>query len=492
MTTSTVQTSPWPTAHGYTPEDHDAGIIHIGVGAFHRAHQAVYTDDALAKFGGDWRILGVSLRSAATAQALNAQAGRYHVVIRADQATAPDCRVIGAIAGVLTAQNGIDPILDALCDPKIKIVSLTITEKAYAIDRQTGGLDHADPLISADLKTPNAPQSVIGLLVRALHLRMETGRPAFTLLSCDNLPDNGHLLRAAVLAYATEISTELAAWIKENASFPCTMVDRITPACTPALLAETKAATGRDDLAPIETEPFSQWVVEDDFCAGRPAWDKVGALMVADVAPYEKMKLRMLNGAHSLLAYAGFLSGHAYVRDTMQDPALTALVARHITAAAATLAPLDEIDFAAYGADLIARFQNPNIAHETYQIAMDGSQKMPQRIFEPALETLDAGGDVDSFAFATAAWIRYLTGQHDHDAPYALRDPREAELAQICSAHHGDATAMVKGVFALSGLVPARLVATPDFTLRVAAHLSHMLASGMKAAIAQATGETHA
>jgi fructuronate reductase len=492
MNTPTPQVSPWPTALGYVPEDHGTGIIHIGVGAFHRAHQAVYTDDALAKFGGDWRIMGVSLRSAATAQALNAQAGRYHVVIRSDQAASPECRVIGAIAGVLTAQDGFDPILDALTDPKIKIVSLTITEKAYAIDRQSAGLNRADPLIAADLKNPSAPQSVIGLLVRALQLRKENGHPAFTMLSCDNLPDNGHLLRAAILGFAAEISADLAAWIKDNASFPCTMVDRITPASTPALLEETRTVTGFNDRAAIETEPFSQWVVEDDFCEGRPAWEKVGALIVDDVAPYEKMKLRMLNGAHSLLAYTGFLSGYPYVRDAMQDPTLSALVARHINNAAATLAPLGEFDFSVYGADLIARFQNPNIAHETYQIAMDGSQKMPQRIFEPALETLDSHGDFDSFAFATAAWIRYLMGYDYRGQSYALRDPREAELAQVCQEAGSEPAALVAGIFALAGLVPVRLAAHAEFIASVEAHLTRMLSAGMETAVEAATGENHA
>lgn len=488
--TDTVENS-WQSTLGYTPDDHDVGIVHIGAGAFHRAHQAVYTDDALAKSGGDWRILGVSLRSAETANALNAQNGLYNLVVRSDQADAPAFRVIGAMAGILTAQDGIDPIITAMTDPKVRVVSLTITEKAYGLDRATGDLDLSDPVISADLRTPYAPRTAIGLIVRVLQLRRQLGHNAFTALSCDNLPDNGRLLRSAVLGYAHQIDPDLAGWIADNARFPCTMVDRITPACTPELIQETQDLTGLADQAPIETEPFSQWVIEDDFCNGRPAWDEVGVLMVDDVAPYENMKLRLLNGAHSMLAYAGFLSGHTYVRDVMTDPVLSQLVARHIKTATATLAPLEGIDFDAYGRALLERFRNPNIAHETYQIAMDGSQKMPQRIFEPAAKAIAQGNDSDTFSFATAVWIRYLLGRHDTGETYALRDPRETELASLCKSCDEDPEALVAAVFALPNLVPTELAAISEFQKAVQSCLKQMLANGMQSAIATAAGKNN-
>jgi len=491
MTFSDTVENSWQGALGYTPEDHDVGIVHIGAGAFHRAHQAVYTDDALAKSGGDWRILGVSLRSAETANALKAQNGLYNLVVRSDQADAPEFRVIGAMAGIMTARDGIDPIITAMIDPKVRIVSLTITEKAYGLDRATGDLDLSDPMISADLRTPEVPRSAIGLIVRVLHLRQQLGHGAFTALSCDNLPDNGRLLRSAVLGYAQQIDPDLAGWIADNARFPCTMVDRITPACTPELIQETQDLTGLADSAPIETEPFSQWVIEDDFGNGRPAWDEVGVLMVDDVAPYENMKLRLLNGAHSMLAYAGFLSGHSYVRDVMKDPVLSLLVARHIKTATATLAPLEGIDFDVYGRALLERFRNPNIAHETYQIAMDGSQKMQQRIFEPAAKAIAQGNDFDTFAFATAVWIRYLLGRHDTGETYALRDPRETELANLCKSCDENAEALVAAVFALPNLVPADLAANSEFLKAVQAHLNQMLTGGMRSAIAYAAGKNN-
>jgi len=491
MTLSDTAENSWQGALGYNPKDHDVGIVHIGAGAFHRAHQAVYTDDVLAKSGGDWRILGVSLRSAETANALNAQNGLYNLVIRSDQSDAPAFRVIGSMAGIMTAQDGIDPIIAAMIDPKVRIVSLTITEKAYGLDRATGDLDLLDPMIAADLRTPDAPRSAIGLIVRVLHLRQQLGHSAFTALSCDNLPDNGRLLRSAVLGFAQQIDPDLAAWIADNARFPCTMVDRITPACTPELIKETQDLTGLADRAPIETEAFSQWVIEDDFCNGRPAWDEVGVLMVDDVAPYENMKLCLLNGAHSMLAYAGFLSGHSYVRDVMTDPVLSQLVARHIKTATATLAPLEGIDFDAYGRALLERFRNPNIAHETYQIAMDGSQKMPQRIFEPAAKAIAQGSDSDTFAFATAVWIRYLLGRHDSGKTYALRDPREAELAKLCKSCDENPKALVAAVFALPNLVPAGLAGNSEFQQAVQTHLTQMLTGGMQSAIATVAGNNN-
>jgi len=441
----------------YTPEEHGTGIVHIGPGAFHRAHQAVYTDDVLARHGGDWRIEGVSLRSTAVADALNAQGGRYTLVIRGDGP--PVYRPVHSISRVHAATRGMEPVMAALARPATRIVSLTVTEKAYA-DRTEDG--------------------VADILARALHARRGAGHDPFTVLSCDNLPHNGAAARKAVLQAAHRIDAGLATWIDERGAFPSTMVDRITPAGDADLPAEVARATGFADHAPVVTEPFSQWVVEDDFACGRPAWQDAGVLMVADVVPFERMKLRMLNGAHSMLAYAGFLSGHTYVRDAMASPELARLVARHVAAAARTLGPLDGIDFAAYAEDLLRRFRNPQIAHETRQIAVDGSQKMPQRIFDPAIDALDRGHDTEPFAFATAAWLRYLGGRHDDGRPYALCDPREddfAALADLCAQDTVDA------VFALPDLVPRPLACSSDFRRAVAIQLETMRVPGMVRAI---------
>ncbi len=464
----------------YDPGARGVGIAHIGVGAFHKAHQAVYTDSALGAESGDWRIRGVSLRSAGAAEALNPQNGLYTVLLRGAEGVA--ARVIGAIEKVVQPGDGADAVLAALADPAIRIVSLTVTEKAYGVDR-AGTVDPAHPAVAADLAAPRRPAGVLGVLVEALRRRRAAGVAPFTALCCDNLPENGALLRAGVLGFAGRADPELARWIEDAVAFPSTMVDRITPASTDATYADAARLIGRVDRAAVECEPFSQWVIEDRFPSGRPGWEAGGALFARDVAPYEKMKLRMLNGAHSMLAYAGFLSGRRYVRDVMADDALAALVARHIRAAAATLAPLQGIDFSVYERELLARFANPAIAHETYQIAMDGTEKLPQRILAPALETLAAGGDVRPFAFAVACWLSYCLGEKDGDA-YALRDPREAALG-AAAATGGAPGDVAEAIMDAAACFPERLRMDPRWSDAVARAFGAQRAHGVRGAVAQ-------
>ena len=358
---------------GYTPGDHGIGIVHLGLGAFHKAHEAAYTDTALAQGGGDWRIAGVSLRSPEPAAQLGPQNGLFTLIERSAEGSA--ARVIGSIAKAWCLGPDRDAVLAALTDPRTRIVSTTVTEKGYGIDRATGGVDPSHPAIAADLATPDAPIGVAGLLVWALEARRADGVPPFTVLCCDNLPENGKMLRGLLVGFARRATPDMADFIAEEVAFPSTMVDRITPAVTEATQEAAREMTGREDHAAIETEAFSQWVIEDEFPAGRPAWEAAGAMFVSDVRPYEEMKLRMLNGAHSMLAYAGFLSGCRHVSEVMADPALTALVRRHLEAAAATLPALPGVDFKAYAEALVARFSNPHLKHETYQIAMDGTEE---------------------------------------------------------------------------------------------------------------------
>ncbi len=440
----------------FEPAAHGVGIVHIGPGAFHRAHQAVYTEDAMSAEGGNWRILGVSMRSTHIADALTAQSGRYTLVTRG--ANGSRYRQVNAVAGALTAKRDSEAIYSALARPETRVVSLTVTEKAY----------HAKP------------GGVVDLLVHALAQRKEAGIAPFTALSCDNLAGNGDVLKRAVMKMA-ESRPGLAEWIAKNARFPATMVDRITPASTEALKAEVAAETGWQDLIPIETESFSQWVIEDDFADGRPVWEAAGAELVANVAPYERMKLRMLNGAHSMLAYAGHLSGKKYVRDVMNTPALADQVLRHMNAAATTLDPRDGLNTDTYRDALLNRFRNPHIAHETYQIAMDGSQKMPQRIFAPALEALHFGQELSDFAFATAVWARYLTGVTEDGKSYALRDPREAELTELPQ----NPDDRIAALFALKDLVPSALAADDSFRQAVTAKYRQLVEHGVSAALSE-------
>jgi len=466
---------------GFDPGGSGCGIVHLGVGAFHRAHQAVCTDDALAAGGGDWRIRGVSLRSPEVADQLNPQDGLYTLLERGGAATT--ARVIGSIGAVLVAPRDPGATLAALADPATRIVSLTVTEKAYGVSRGDNRIMPRHPSIAGDLAAPRAPRGAIGLLVEALRLRRAAGARPFTVLCCDNLPDNGALLRGGVVAFAGRVDPALAARIAEAVAFPSTMVDRITPAATEATRAKAAVRIGCTDLGAIETEAFSQWVIEDRFVAGRPAWEAGGAIFVDDVAPYERMKLCMLNGSHSMLAYAGFISGHRHVRDVMADRDLAAVVRRHLDAAAATLAPLSGIDLRDYAAALAERFANPAIAHETYQIAMDGTEKLPQRLLAPAVETLARGGDIRPFAFAAAAWMRYTLGRTDAGETYALRDPREAEIRQAVGASGGTAAAISGALHSLPGLFPEDLTARPAWTAEVADALDAMLAQGVAGAV---------
>lgn len=459
----------------YAPEKHGVGIVHFGAGAFHRAHQAVYTDDVLAKTGGDWRILGVSLQSTHIADALNAQDGVYSLVQR-DHKGQPIIRKIGSIAGVAAASRDPAPIFESLSSPNTHVVSMTVTEKAYGILRDKSGVDPEHPSIAADLANPEHPAGIIGMLVKGLKLRREAGLSSFTVMCCDNLPDNGDMVRAGVLDFAKRVDPVLAEWIAEHTCFPNTMVDRITPAATPDLVTEVSDILGQEDKVPVETEAFTQWVIEDNFCGPRPAWEDAGALFVTDVAPYENMKLRMLNGAHSMLAYLGFVQGCTYVRDVMANGHLATLVDQHMQAAARTLQPLNGINFDDYRAQLIERFENPNIAHETYQIAMDGTQKLPQRIFAPALDSIEKGLPVDSFALATAAWMRYCLGQTPDGVRYELRDPRADEISQAILSADTSAAVIFQNLSTLSNFIPEKLSSNAAFSEKTIKYLDLLIA----------------
>ncbi|MCV2870324.1 mannitol dehydrogenase family protein [Defluviimonas sp. WL0002] len=467
----------------YRAQAHRPGIVHIGLGAFHKAHQAVYTDDALTAEGGDWRIIGVSLRSTAPAEELTPQNCLYTTLERGAEGTR--ARVIGSIAAALCLQGDREAVLRALCDPATKIVSLTVTEKGYGIDRKSGGVDIGHPAIAADLADPANPQGVAGLLVWALHQRRAAGVAPFTVLCCDNLPENGPLVRSLLIDFARRTDPELSAHISAEVAFPATMVDRITPARSDATLRLAGELTGHADAAAVECETFRQWVIEDQFPTGRPAWEAGGALFVQDVRPFEDMKLRMLNGTHSMLAYSGFLAGHKYVRDVLADPALAIMVKRHLAAAAATLGDLPGVDLDAYAEDLAKRFANPHLAHETYQIAMDGSEKMPQRIFAPAMEALRRHQPLDAFAFATAAWMRYTLGHTEDGKSYGLRDPLEAKLRpEEGSALSADR--IMEHLGNVPNLIPHDLRESDEWNHAVRENLEGILRDGMPSAIARA------
>ena len=467
---------------GYRRADHGVGIVHIGLGAFHKAHQAAYTDDALAEFGGDWRIAGISLRSDAPSRELQPQDGLYTLIER--DVSGSRARVIGSVATAFCLQTDRHAVEEALLAPGTRIVSMTVTEKGYGLDRSTGGIDPEHPAIQSDLSQPDAPQGLAGLLVWALGQRRTLGLPPFTCLSCDNLPENGAVLRGLLVDFARHAAPDLVDHIAQDVAFPGTMVDRITPARTQDTLDLARRMIGFQDDAAIETEGFHQWVIEEHFPTGRPRWEAGGAIFTDDVRPYETMKLRMLNGTHSMLAYAGFAAGHRYVRDVMADPDLARLVSRHLSAAAATLLPLPGVDFANYAKQLEERFRNPHLAHETFQITMDGSEKLPQRVFAAVSEARAMGCDTRPFAFATAAWLRHISRSTHDCAPYDLRDPRADALTDM--AHGKDAHEVVTAIRAAS-FMPQAVTWDDAFWNEVTDILHAMLTRPMTEVIAQET-----
>ena len=463
--------------------DNGVGIVHFGVGAFHRAHKAVYTHEVLKRHGGDWRILGVSLQSTEIADALNAQDGVYSLMRRG--AHKSEVTLIKSITNVQAATRGTEVIFNHLASHQTRIVSMTVTEKAYGILREDGRIDMNHRSIAHDIENPEQPIGIIGMIVKGLRMRKTLGLKPYTVLCCDNLPKNGDLIRSGVIDFAHHIGeNSLAEWIDLNGAFPNSMVDRITPATTPELINEVSEFLGVVDRVPVETEPFSQWVIEDSFSDGRPNWEDVGAVFVEDVAPYEHMKLRMLNGAHSFIAYLGFQSGHKFVKDVMADKDIYPLVERYIKAAALTLAPIKNIDFKTYANELINRFENPHIAHETYQIAMDGSQKMPQRIFEPALDSLNVGSSIEPFALATAAWIFFCSGEQEKIGSYILRDPREAELLKAYQSGENNSDQICRAFFEIPNLFPTGLIASEVWKSSVSKYLNTMIELGLSETIA--------
>jgi fructuronate reductase len=431
-----------------------SGIVHLGLGAFFRAFGCVYVADAMAASGGDWGIIGVSLRSPDTRDALKRRDWRYQSVTLAPDSE--EIRDIGVLNNVLVAPENPRAVLDAMADTAIKIVSLTVTEKGYCHNPSTGALNLDHPDIQHDLNNPH-PVSAPGFLVRALEMRRTAGHMPFTVLTCDNLPENGKLVRGMVLQLAKEIDPRLAAWIETNGRFPSTMVDRITPATTQADIDRIAAHTGISDAAPVFHEPFSQWAIEDDFVDGaRPDFAAAGAEMVADVTAHENMKLRMLNGTHSALAYTGYLAGHETIADTIADP----VFARYARLLWSEIMPAVEapkgVSLADYADALFARYSNPSIRHRTWQIAMDGSQKLPQRILGTLRDNMAAGRPSPGLCLAVAAWMRYGAGTDEAGQPIDVRDPL-ADLMRAAAGTSDTVAGKIAAYLALRDVFPADL-----------------------------------
>ena len=402
------------------------GIVHLGLGAFHRAHQAVYTDSLLAE-DPRWGIAGVSLRASDTRDALEPQGALYTLVEK--DAAETRCRVIGGIVETLVAPEDPQRVVEKLAAPSTRIVTLTITEKGYCRNAAGTGLDADRPDISADIADLQRPKTMPGIVIAALSRRRERGLPPFAILSCDNLPSNGKTTRAVLMDFARLAAPELTDWMSATLATPSSMVDRIVPKTTEADRAQLAAKLGYCDAWPVMTEAFSQWVMEDRFPLGRPAWERAGAIFTDAVEPYEKMKLLLLNGSHSALAYLGLLGGFETVAAAFAEPGLKRFVTELAQAELipTLTAPVGQ-DPHVYLDHLHQRFANPAIRHALLQIAADGSQKLPQRLLSAAALRLEAGADVSRIAAVIAAWIACWRRASANDPRFDLSDPLSAAL----------------------------------------------------------------
>ncbi|WP_240206268.1 fructuronate reductase [Vibrio sp. CyArs1] len=459
-------------------------IVHLGFGAFHRAHQGLFTDEVARKSQSDWGICEINLFGGEELiTSLRAQDHLYTVAEKGAQST--DVKVIGSVTESLhPSLEGIDTVIEKMAEPQVAIVSMTITEKGYCADPATGRLDKNNPLVIADLENPSSPKSALGCIVQALKVRRERGLSPFTVMSCDNVQENGHVAKAAILEFAKLLDAELGAWIEANVTFPCTMVDRIVPAATEETLREITELLGVEDPCGIACEPFRQWVIEDNFVAGRPDWNIAGAEFVADVVPYEEMKLRMLNGSHSFLAYLGYLGGYAHISDTMTDAGYRkAAFDMMMLAQAPSLKMPEGTDLEAYAKLLIDRFTNPSLKHKTWQIAMDGSQKIPQRMGGSLKFHLDQGSEFKWLAAGIAGWMRYVSGIDEQGNEIDVRDPMATMLRSVCD-QHGLNVNVVPALLGIEAIFPREIGQNPIVIDAVSSAYQSLIDHGAKATVA--------
>lgn len=422
------------------------GIVHFGVGGFHRAHQAMYVDRLLEQgLAHDWGICGVGVLPGdrRMRDVLAAQDGLYTL-----STVAPDgtwaTRVIGSIVEYLYAPDDPEAVVEKLADPATRIVSLTVTEGGYRIAAGTGEFDADDPGVRADLAGNAPPATVFGLVTEALVRRRSRGVAPFTVLSCDNIEGNGHVARRMFGAFAALRDPELGTWVAERVRFPNSMVDRITPVTPPAATGEIERRYGITDRWPVVTEPFAQWVLEDSFGLGRPAFDDVGVQLVDDVTPYELMKLRLLNASHQALCYFGHLSGYRLVHEAAQDPAFRRFLLRYMDAEATpTLREVPGVDLDRYKQTLLERFANPAIGDTIARLCAESSDRIPKWLLPVIRAQLDSGGEIDCGAAVVASWARYAEGVDEQGAPIDVVDRLRDQLIPLARREREQPTAFL-------------------------------------------------
>jgi fructuronate reductase len=459
---------------GYDRAALRVGMAHIGVGAFHRCHQAEYTDDLLGRSFDRWGVVGINIRDPRLSETLGRQGGLYTRLCRADDRV--EARVIGNILSVVDSQASPAPTLRVLASPAIDVITLTVTEKAYCHRPASGELDPTLPDVVHDLADPELPRSLPGVIVRALELRMRSHRRPVTLVSCDNIPANGMILAGVVRTMAERRGAGLADWIAANAAFPSTMVDRISPMTTPRDL-EAVEGLGYRDRAAAACEPFRQWVIESRFAGRVPRWDLAGAVFVEDVTPFEQLKMRVLNAAQSTLAYLGVLAGQEHTCDAVSDPVLAGFVRRMLMReSVSTLPPVPGISPEAYVEQSLGRLRNRAIRHRCHQVATDGSRKLVQRLINPAAERLSRGESVRDLAVAIAAWMAYLVRASDRfGRDWAVEDPEAARVAAMADRVGHDVPALTAEILAIDSVFAPEVAARAELRGAIADALEGLL-----------------
>lgn len=451
------------------------GILHLGVGAFHRSHQALTIDTLISQgMAQDWGIIGVGLLESdrRMSDALKPQDCLYTLITKH-----PDgqihYQVIGSIIEYLYAPESPAAVLARLVDPAIRIVSLTITEGGYSFDRVTGEFDPATPGVAEDLQGSPHPISAFGFIVEGLRLRRANGTPAFTIQSCDNIQGNGEVAKKMIIEFAKRKDLELAEWISENVAFPNSMVDRITPVTATADIELASRKLGVEDQWPVPCEPFFQWVVEDHFPTGRPPFEQADVQMVSDVMPYELMKLRLLNASHQGLCYFGHLSGYTYVHEVMADPLIVTLLRRYMDEEASpTLSPVPGVDLAKYKNQLIERFSNSQVLDTVARLAAESSDRIPKWLLPVVREQLKKKGPVALSAAIVASWARYDEAIDEKGGPINVVDPLRDELVAIARTQRENPTAFIQNAKLFGDLGSDPAFVEPYLTVLKSLHLN--------------------
>ena len=457
-----------------------AGIVHVGVGGFHRAHKAMYVDRLLAAGSREWGICGVGTQALdrRMRDVLVAQDGLYTLVLKhPDGRVEP--RVIGSIVDYLYAPDDPEAVIERMAAPTTHIVSLTITEGGYLVDPVTRAFAPTDPAVLLDLQPDAVPRTVFGLVTEALVRRRERGLPPFTVVSCDNVQGNGDIAKHAFVGFATLRNPELGGWVSEQVAFPSSMVDRITPVTSDEDRALLALEFGVEDGSPVVAEPFEQWVLEDDFCDGRPDWAAAGVQLVDDVHPYELMKLRLLNAGHQALGYLGYLAGYRRTDEVCRNPHFVRFLLRYLeNEATPTLAPVPGVDLAAYRATLLERFGNPHVRDTLARLCTDTSDRIPTFLLPVVRERLARGGDVTCSALVVASWARYAEGVDEHGEPIEVVD-RQLETVRAAAVKRDDPMAFLRetGLF-------GDLASDPAFADAYVAQRRRLTQLGAKAAVA--------